>query len=73
MTGRRIKWRMLGIDEISERLTNRFIRKNPAGCDELEYYQQRLKNRMLLVRNFIIAFVSVVIVVALICVFLQFY
>lgn len=57
---------MLSIDEISERLANRFIRKNLACCDEIERYQRRLRNRMLFVRNFVVAFMGMVIITLLI-------
>ncbi len=61
------------MDEISERLANRFIRKNLACCDEIERYQRRLRNRILFVRNFVIAFVGMIVMLLLIYGIMQFY
>ena len=45
------KCRMFDSDEISERLTNRLIRKKTAELGEIEEYQRRIKKTIIYLRN----------------------
>ena len=65
---------MFDSDEISERLTNRLIRKKTAELGEIEEYQRRIKKTIIylrnpsyitLFRNFIIAFIIIVVIIVL--------
>ena len=51
---------MFDSDEISERLTNRLIRKKTAELGEIEEYQRRIKKTIIYLRNFIIIVVIIV-------------
>ena len=53
---------MFDSDEISERLTNRLIRKKTA---EIEEYQRRIKKTIIYLRNFIIVFIIIVVIIVL--------
>lgn len=59
------KCRMFDSDEISERFTNRLIRKKPAELGELEEYQRRVRKTIIYLRNFIIAFIIIVVIIVL--------
>ena len=59
------KCRMFDSDEISERLTNRLIRKKTAELCEIEEYHRRIKKTIIYLRNFIIAFIIIVVIIVL--------
>ena len=59
------KCRMFDSDEISERLTNRLIRKKTAELGEIEEYQRRIKKTIIYLRNFIIVFIIIVVIIVL--------
>lgn len=59
------KCRMFDSDEISERLTNRLIRKKTAELGEIEEYQRRIKKTKIYLRNFIIVFIIIVVIIVL--------
>lgn len=56
---------MLNSDEISERLTNRLIRKKPAEWDELEEYQRKVKRTIVYLRNFVVMFIIISAIIVL--------
>lgn len=56
---------MLKSDEISERLTNRLIRKKSAEWDEIERYQQNVKKMVVYLRNFIIVLIIMIAIMIL--------
>ena len=59
------KCRMFDSDEISERLTNRLIRKKMAELGEIEEYHRRIKKTIINLRNFIIVFIIIVVIIVL--------
>ena len=56
---------MFDSDQISERLTNRLIRKKTAELGEIEEYQRRIKKTIIYLRNFIIVFIIIVVIIVL--------